>query len=94
MTNQQERVLIALGRMTYPRTPDALVLELGYPKASIRRTVNELRAQGYIIDGVGKNKTFTEEYYLRVADSKRNRNEIASRATMGQTETPIEATNA
>lgn len=94
MTNQQKRVLIALGKTSYPRTPDALSVELGYPKASIRRTINELRAQGYVIDGVGKNKTFTEEYYLRIVDSKRNRDEIESRATMGQTKTPIEAAHA
>lgn len=88
MNNQQERVLIALGRTTFARTPDALSAELGYPKASIRRTVNELRKKDYAIIGPTENTVMPGEYYLQVTESNRRR---AAHATMGQTETPIEA---
>ena len=48
MTPQQSDVIIALTR-GYPRTTAGMAAELGVPKPSIRRAIQELRTQRYII---------------------------------------------
>lgn len=62
-TPQQDAVLIALTR-EYPRTIVGMAEELNIPKASIRRTLRELKAFGY---GIRVKKTSKDNvgYYGR-----------------------------
>ncbi len=49
MTEQQTTILIALTRNNYPRTARDIGIETGYPAASVRRSLIELRKVGFPI---------------------------------------------
>lgn len=59
MTKQQTDVLIALTRSDYPRSYSGIAVELGIPTPSVRRTIGQLRKDGYPITELNSEGYFT-----------------------------------
>lgn len=63
LSTQQNNVIIAIVRSGYPRTANGISDELGIPAPSVRRTVGQLKAQGFPI--VSYKGTWGIEYKLQ-----------------------------